>query len=87
MPTSTRWEVTNLPKISVKPLHSAGPMRRPQASFEAQPRFARLLAPKMGIGPYKQVGSYGTNLPKVFRFSQLPAARPLRRSAPAPLPR
>ena len=27
-------------------------MRRPQASFEAQPRFARLLAPKMGIGPY-----------------------------------
>ncbi len=32
---------------------SSGPMRRPQASFEAQPRFARLLAPKMGIGPYK----------------------------------
>ena len=29
-------------------------MRRPQASFEAQPRAARLLAPKMGIGPYKQ---------------------------------
>ena len=28
----------------------------------------------VGIGPYKQVGSYGTNLPKVFRFSQLPAA-------------
>ena len=27
-------------------------MRCPQASFEAQPRFARLLAPKMGIGPY-----------------------------------
>ena len=27
-------------------------MRRPQASFEAQPRTARLLAPKMGIGPY-----------------------------------
>ena len=28
-------------------------MRRPQASFEAQPRAARLLAPKMGIDPYK----------------------------------
>ena len=27
-------------------------MRCPQASFEAQPRIARLLAPKMGIGPY-----------------------------------
>jgi len=27
-------------------------MRRPQASFEAQPRIARLLAPKMGIDPY-----------------------------------
>ena len=30
-----------------------GSMRRPQASFEAQPRAARLLAPKMGIDPYK----------------------------------
>ena len=30
-------------------------MRRPQASFEAQPRIARLLAPKMGIGPYKSL--------------------------------
>ena len=28
-------------------------MRRPQASFEAQPRTARLLAPKMGIGHYR----------------------------------
>ena len=25
---------------------------RPQTGFEAQPRIARLLAPKMGIGPY-----------------------------------
>ena len=32
-----------------------GSMRRPQASFEAQPRAARLLAPKMGIDPYKRV--------------------------------
>ena len=31
-----------------------GSMRRPQASFEAQPRAARLLAPKMGIDPYKR---------------------------------
>ena len=33
-------------------LRVAGSMRRPQASFEAQPRAARLLAPKMGIDPY-----------------------------------
>ena len=52
MPTSTHWEVANSPKITVKTVRLAGPMRRPQASFEAQPRFARLLAPKMGIGPY-----------------------------------
>ena len=29
-------------------------MRRPQAGFEAQPRAARLLAPRMGIDPYKR---------------------------------
>ena len=52
MPTSARWEVANSPKNTVKTVHSAGPMRRPQASFEAQPRIARLLAPKMGIDPY-----------------------------------
>ena len=34
-------------------LRTAGSMRRPRASFEAQPRAARLLAPKMGIDPYK----------------------------------
>ena len=33
---------------------ACGSMRRPQASFEAQPRAARLLAPKMGIAPYKR---------------------------------
>ena len=43
-------------------------MRCPRASFEAQPRFARLLAPKMGIGPYKRMGKYGTNSPKDFWF-------------------
>ena len=60
MPTSARLEVANLPKNTVKTVHSAGPMRCPQASFEAQPRFARLLAPKMGIGPYIQkTGSCG----------------------------
>ena len=56
MPTSARWEVTNSPQIPVKTVQSAGSMRRPQASFEAQPRIARLLAPKMGIDPYRQVG-------------------------------
>ena len=60
MPTSARLEVANLPKNTVKTVHSAGPMRCPQASFEAQPRIARLLAPKMGIGPYIQkTGSCG----------------------------
>ena len=32
-------------------------MRHPQASFEAQPRIARLLAPKIGIYPYTETGS------------------------------
>ena len=58
MPTSARWAVANLPKITVKTLRSAGPMRCPQASFEAQPRIARLLAPKMGIGPYNHTSRY-----------------------------
>ena len=56
MPTSARLEVANSPQITVKTVQSAGSMRRPQASFEAQPRIARLLAPKMGIDPYRQVG-------------------------------
>ena len=56
MPSSARREVTNSPQITVKTVQSAGSMRRPQASFEAQPRIARLLAPKMGIDPYRQVG-------------------------------
>ena len=54
MPTSARLEVANSPQITVKTVQSAGSMRRPQASFEAQPRIARLLAPKMGIGPYRK---------------------------------
>ena len=41
-----------------------GSMRRPQASFEAQPRAARLLAPKMGIDPYKRC----TDLHLYIRF-------------------
>ena len=53
MPTSAREAVKTSPKIFVKSVHSVGSMRRPQASFEAQPRIARLLAPKMGIGPYR----------------------------------
>ena len=43
--------------ISIKTVQSAGPMRHPQASFEAQPRIARLLAPKIGIYPYTETGS------------------------------
>ena len=57
MPTSARWEVANSLQITVKTVQSAGSMRRPQASFEAQPRIARLLAPKMGIDPYTETGS------------------------------
>ena len=55
--TSARWEVTNSPQISIKTAQSAGPMRHPQAGFEAQPRIARLLAPKIGIDPYTETGS------------------------------
>ena len=47
-------KAANFPQISVKTVCTAGTMRRPQASFEAQPRTARLLAPKMGIVPYEQ---------------------------------
>ena len=54
MPTSARWEVANSPKISVKTVQFAGTIRCPQASFEAQPRIARLLAPKIGIDPYSR---------------------------------
>ena len=43
---------------------ACGSMRRPQASFEAQPRAARLLAPKMGIDPYKRY----TDSPGCIRF-------------------
>ena len=57
MPTSARLEVANSPQITVKTVQSAGSMRRPQASFEAQPRIARLLAPKKGIDPYTETGS------------------------------
>ena len=44
--------ITNSPGFTEKTLCSAGSMRRPQASFEAQPRFARLL----GIDPCKRAG-------------------------------
>ena len=43
---------------------SCGSMRRPQAGFEAQLRTARLLAPKMGIDPYK----HKTYLHRCIRF-------------------
>ena len=45
-------ETADFPKIQCEFATFFGPMRCPQASFEAQPRSARLLAPKMGIGPY-----------------------------------
>ena len=54
MLTSPHWEAAISPGIFEKAVQSAGSMRRPQASFEAQPRIARLLAPKMGIGPYRK---------------------------------
>ena len=49
--TSARWEVTNSPQISIKTVQSAGPMRHPQASFEAQPHNARLLGPMWASAP------------------------------------
>ena len=65
--TSARWEVTNSPKTTEKSVQSAGSMRRPQASFEAQPRIARLLAPKMGIDPYSTSG----NCAQIYLFFQI----------------
>ncbi len=71
MPTSAREAVKTSPKIFVKSVHSVESMRRPQASFEAQPRIARLLAPKMGIGPLHPRGKIHTNSPKSFLFLHL----------------
>ena len=68
MPTAAREAVKTSPKIFVKSVHSVESMRRPQASFEAQPRIARLLAPKMGIGPYIHVGKYIRIRRKAFSF-------------------
>ena len=46
-------------------------MRRPQASFEAQPRAARLLAPKIGIVPYRQTSRFSARTGNnVFRQFQ-----------------
>ena len=72
MPTSALEEVSNSPQISVKTVQSAGPMRCPQASFEAQPRIARLLAPKMGIGPYKELRRFPAVLQIVFHDRRFP---------------
>ena len=36
MPTSARWEVANLPQISVKPVHSAGGQSRPPLQERAR---------------------------------------------------
>ena len=78
MPTSALEEVTNSPQISVKTVQSAGSMRCPQASFEAQPRIARLLAPKMGIDPYTETGSAYV-CAAAFRKNQLHSAGGQRR--------
>ena len=47
MPTSARWEVANLPQISVKPVHSAGGQSRPPYRRErGRCRGRRLCRPK-----------------------------------------
>ena len=53
-------KVANCHRFFEKSAYSAGTMRRPQASFEAQPRAARLLAPKIGIVPYEQIRKLST---------------------------
>ena len=55
MPTSTRRNCAFSRKSDANPKHFNGPMRRPQASFEAQPRNARLLAPRWASAPTKDI--------------------------------
>ena len=52
MPTSARWEVANLPQISVKPVHSAGGQSRPPL----QERAGGVVGADDSVGP---LGSYG----------------------------
>ena len=85
MPTSAREAVKTSPKIFVKSVHSVGSMRRPQASFEAQPRIARLLAPKMGIDPYIHAGKYIRIRRKAFSFC-IYMLQPLRYTVGAKYP-
>ena len=85
MPTSAREAVKTSPKIFVKSVHPVGSMRRPQASFEAQPRIARLLAPKMGIGPYIHAGKYIRIRRKAFSFC-ICMLQPLRYTVGAKYP-
>ena len=56
MPTSARWEVANLPQISVKPVHSAGGQSRPPL----QERAGGVVGADDSVGP-KNI----TNSPRI----------------------
>ena len=56
MPTSARWEVANLPQISVKPVHSAGGQSRPPP----QERAGDVVGADDSVGP-KNI----TNSPRI----------------------
>ena len=56
MPTSARWEVANLPQISVKPVHSAGGQNRPPL----QERAGDVVGADDSVGP-KNI----TNSPRI----------------------
>ena len=56
MPTSARWEVANLPQISVKPVHSAGGQSRPPL----QERAGDVVGADDSVGP-KNI----TNSPRI----------------------
>jgi len=46
-------------------------MRRPQTGFEAQPRIARLLAPKMGIVAWTQTYCIGPYRKWLYHVAQI----------------
>ena len=59
-------------------VQSAGPMRCPQASFEAQPRIARLLAPKMGISTPTHAVRTASEILSCFKFRGKSPEKPKR---------
>ncbi len=79
-----------LRKSDAHPQYFNGPMRRPQASFEAQPRNARLLAPRWASAPTTDNARFhdfegGQSRPPLQRVLKITRVR--RKNAVIPIPR